>query len=178
MRSKLRRTWLASAWTLGMLLFSGCGPGVGGTGTGDAALAAFSVSAASVCGGAIAAELACSQPPGPAGPAATGTLPVQFVDSAGQVTFEVNGNLAQLDASCLRLRFSGEFGMGTGSVEGFFGSYEVDGNGIDVLAALSAVPVVGGGALTIELRDVDGHVAVGPVLLRRATVPLPTPQPC
>src|SRR5450755_1357750 len=170
MRSKLRRTWLASAWTLGMLLFSGCGPGVGGTGTGAVAFAAFGVSAASVCSGAIAAELACSQPPGLAAPGATGTPPVQFVDAAGQVTLEVNGNLAQLDASCLRLRFSGEFGVGTGNVEGFFGSYEVGGNGIDVLAALSAVPAAGAGALTIELREVDGHVAVKPVLLRRASV--------
>lgn len=177
MRSQLRRIWLVSVWTLGMLLFSGCGPGVGGTGTGAAAFAAFGVSAASVCSGAIATELACPQPPGQA-PGATGTPPVQFVDAAGQVTLEVNGNLAQLDASCLRLRFSGEFGAGTGNVEGFFGSYEVGGNGIDVLAALSAVPAAGAGALTIELRNVDGQVAVGPVLLRRATVPLPTPQPC
>lgn len=176
MKSELRRGWMASAWALWMLLFAGCGPGVGGTGTGDAAFAAFSASAASVCTGAIAAELAC--PLGPAGPAATGTLPIQFVDAAGQVTLEMNSNLATLDASCLRLHFSGEFGGDAAGAQGFFGSYEIDANGIDVLAALIAVPGAGGGALSIELRDVDGHVAVGPVLLRRVAGPLPAPKPC
>ena len=175
MRSKLRRAWLASAWALGMLVFAGCGPGVGGTGTGDAAFAAFNAMPASVCNGAIAGDLAC--PSLPAGPAPTGTLPLQFVDAAGQVTLELNGNLAKLEASCLRLRFSGEFGVGTGGAQGFFGSYEVDGNGIDVLAAMSAVPV-GGGGLTVVLRNVAGYVAVGPVLLHRATGPLPAPGPC
>ena len=66
MRSKLRRGCLASAWMLGTLLFAGCGPGVGGTGTGDAAFAAFDASSAPVCGGTVAAELAC--PSAPAGP--------------------------------------------------------------------------------------------------------------
>jgi len=178
MRSKLRRAWRASAWTLWMLLVAGCGPGVGGTGTGEAPFGAFGVSAASVCNGAIAVALACPAPSLPAGPAATGTQPVQFVDAAGQVTLEVNGNLAKLDASCLRLHFSGEFGKGTGSNEGFFGSYQVNADGIDVLAALSAVPVSGGAALTIELRDVNGRVAIGPVLLRHAIAPPPPPNPC
>jgi len=176
-RSKLGRALVASAWMLGALLLAGCGPGVGGTGTGDEAFAAFGASAAPVCGSAVAAELSCpSAPAVPVPPA--GTLPVQFVDAAGQVVLGLNGNLAQLDASCLRLHFSGEFGTGTGGLQGFFGSYEIGANGIDVLAALSTVPVAGGGALTIELRDVDGQVAVGPVLLRRAIGPLPAPGPC
>jgi hypothetical protein len=149
---------------------------VGGTGTGDTAFTAFDANEASVCSGGFSAELAC--PSLPTGPAATGTQPVQFVDAAGQVKLEVNGNLATLDATCLRLRFSGEFGVGKGSAEGFFGSYEVEGNGVHVLAALSAVPQPGG-ALTIELRDINGRIAVGPVLLRRATAaPLPAPKPC
>ncbi len=176
MRSKLRRVCLASAWMLATLLLTGCGPGVGGTGTGDAAFEAFGVSAASVCIGPVAAELAC--PSLPAGPVAVGTLPVQFVDAAGQVTLQVSGNLATLDASCLRLHFSGEFGSRASGAQGFFGSYQIGGNGFDVLAALSTVPAAGGGALTIELRDVDGRVAVGPMLLQRATGPLPAPNPC
>jgi hypothetical protein len=175
-RSKLRRAGLASLWMLGMLLFAGCGPGVGGTGTGDAAFEAFGASAAPVCSGVVAAQLAC--PSLPAGPVPAGTLPVQFVDAAGQVTLQVNGNLATLDASCLRLHFSGEFGTGTGGTQGFFGSYQIGGNGFDVLAALSTVPAAGGGALTVELRDVDGRAAVGTVLLQRATAPLPPPSPC
>jgi hypothetical protein len=171
-----RRPKLACA--LALLLLAGCGPGVGGTGTGEAPLAAFDANEASVCSGAFAAALAC--PSLPTGPAAAGTEPVQFVDAAGQVTLEVSANLATLDAACLRLRFSGEFGVSKGAsttTEAFFGSYEVKGNGIHVLAALSAVPQAGG-ALTIELRDIDGRIAVGPVLLRRATTPRPAPNPC
>jgi len=161
-----------------MLLCAGCGPGVGGTGTGAAAFVAFEASAASVCAGAFAAELACPPPPGAAGPVAAGTQPVRFVDAAGQITFEVDGNTATLDAVCLRLRFSGEFGIGAGNLQGFFGSYQLDGTGVDVLAALSAAVASGGGALAIELRDAEGRVVIGPVLLQRATAAPPAPSPC
>jgi hypothetical protein len=161
-----------------MVLCAGCGPGVGGTGTGAAAFVAFQASAASVCEGAFAAELACPPPPGAMGPVATGTQPVRFVDAAGQVTLEVNGNTAALDAVCLRLKFSGEFGIGTGNVQGFFGSYQLDGTGVDVLAALSAAVAPGGGALAIELRDAEARVVIGPVLLQRTTAAPPAPSPC
>jgi hypothetical protein len=177
MRSELR-AWLASAWVFGGLLVAGCGPGVGGTGTGDAAFAAFGASAAPVCGGSVAATLACPSAPPVAPVSPGGTLPVQFVDAAGQLVLELNGNVAQLDASCQHLHFTGEFGTGTNGSQGFFGSYEISGNGPDVLAALSTTPAVGGGALTIELHDVDGQVLVGPVLLQRATGALPAPGPC
>ena len=176
MRSKLWRACLASAWMLGALLFAGCGPGVGGTGTGDDALAAFGASPGSVCGGTVAAVLACSSAPA-VPPPATGTLPVQFADAAGQVVLELNGNLALLDDSCLKLHFSGEFGTTAGGVQGFFGSYEIDRNGIDVLAALSAAPAAGG-ALTTTLNGVDGQAVVGPVLLQRVVGPLRAPNPC
>jgi len=145
--SKLRRSFLVGAWMLGALFFAGCGPGLGGTGTGAAAFAAFGASAAPVCGGVVAGALAC--PSAPAGPPPSGTLPVQFADVAGQVVLEVNGNFAQLDDSCLKLHFSGEFGT-----------------------------AAGGAQLTTELHDVQGLAVVGPVLLRRVTVPLPAPNPC
>ena len=176
MRSKLRRTCLTTMYLLGALAIAGCGPGVGGTGTGAAAFDAFGASPTPVCGGAVAAALSC--PSAPAAPPPAGTLPVQFSDAAGQIVLELNGNLARLDDSCLKLSFSGEFGTTAGGAQGFFGSYEVDSDGHDVLAALSTVPTGGGDALTVDLRDVDGRVALGPVLLRRATVPLLAPNPC
>jgi hypothetical protein len=176
MRSELR-AWVASAWLLGALLLASCGPGVGGTGTGAVAFTAFGASPAPVCGGSVAPDLACpSVPAGPVPPG--GTLPVQFVDAAGQVVLELNDNFAQLDASCQHLHFNGEFGTAGDGSQGFFGSYEINGNGLDVLAALSTTPVAGGGALTIQLRDEDGQAAVGPVLLQRTTGPLPMPGPC
>lgn len=177
MKSKLRRACLAGPWMLAALVFAGCGPGLGGTGTGDAALAAFGASAAPVCGGVVAAALTCPSAPA-VPPAAAGTLPVQFADAAGQVVLALYGNLARLDDSCLKLHFSGEFGMVTGGAQGFFGSYEIDNNGADVLAALSTVPATGGAALTIELKGVEGLTVVGPVLLQRVAVPLPAANPC
>jgi hypothetical protein len=176
MRTRLRRTRLGSAWLLGALVMAGCGPGVGGTGTGSAAFAAFGASPTPVCGGAVAAALSC--PSAPAVPPPAGTLPVQFADAAGQVVLELNGNLASLDDACLKLRFSGEFGTTAGGAQAFFGSYQVNSDGLDVLAALSTVPTVSGGALTIELQDVGGQVAVAPVLMRRVAVPLLGPNPC
>jgi len=151
---------------------------VGGTGTGnDAAFAAFGANAGPVCSATVASELACpSAPAGPVPP--TGTLPVRFADAAGQVVLELNGNVAQLDDSCLRLHFSGEFGTTAGGAQGFFGSYEIGGNGVDMLAALSIAPVAGGGSLTVGLRGVDGQMVVGPLPLQRATGPLPAPAPC
>ena len=179
MKRKLGRVWVIGAAIVAMLSFAGCGPGVGGTGTGGAALTAFGASAGPVCTSALAGELACAQAPSASGAGGSfGTLPVQFVDAAGQVTLEIDGNLAMLEASCLRLRFDGEFARSSAGAEGFFGSYEVDADGVDVLAVLSAVPLAGAGALTIELRDVNGHGIIGPVVLRRATAPLPAPKPC
>ena len=172
MKAKLRRAGLASAWMVAALLPAGCGPGVGGTGTG--ALAAFGASAAPVCGGAVGAVLVCPSAPAVSAPA--GTARVQFADLAGQVVLELNGNLAQLEDSCLSLRFSGEFGTVAGGAQGFFGSYQA-GSSDDVLAALSTVPAAGG-ALTIELKDVAGQAIIGPVLLQRASVALLAPNPC
>jgi hypothetical protein len=149
---------------------------VGGTGTGAAAFDAFGAHPTPVCGGAVAAALAC--PSAPAVPPPSGTLPVQFADDAGQVVLVLNGNLARLDDSCLKLHFSGEFGTTAGGAQGFFGSYEVDSDGLDALAALSTVPTAGADALTIELQDVEALVVVGPALLRRVTVPLLAPSPC
>jgi hypothetical protein len=175
MRSKLLRACPVSAWMLAALVLAGCGPGVGGTGTGDAAFAAFGASASPVCGGDVATVLVCPSTPA-VPPPASGTLQVQFADAAGQIVLELDGNLARLDDSCLKLRFRGEFGTVAGAAQGFFGSYELDNNALDALAALSTVPA--GGALTIELTDLAGQKVVGPVLLRRVTVPLAAPNPC
>ncbi|HEY2189239.1 MAG TPA: hypothetical protein VGH48_11815 [Caldimonas sp.] len=177
MRAKLLRARLAGAGMFAALVLAGCGPGVGGTGTGGAAFTAFGASAESVCNGAIAAELDCAQAPAASGVTAnSGTLPIEFVDVAGQVTLDLNGNVATLESSCQRLEFSGEFGRYAAG-EGFFGTYHVDTSGIDAFAIVSASPAAGSG-LTVELRDFSGQVVLGPLLLRRATVPLPAPSPC
>jgi hypothetical protein len=160
------------------LALPGCGPGVGGTGTGGAALTAFGATAASVCSSAVALELGCAQAPAPSSGvgSSAGTLPVQLVDAAGRVTLDVSGNSATLASSCLQLRFDGDFGRGAAG-EGFFGSFRVAGGTVDVIASLAAAPAPGGG-LTVELRDLDGNVVLAPVVLHRATVRLPSPNAC
>ena len=124
------------------LWISGCGPGVGGTGTGATAFEAFGAASASVCSGALAAALNCP-PASPSAPSA-GTQNTYFADAAGKVTLEVQDNRAVLVAACERLRFSGAFGIaGTGGAQGFFGIVHDDASGADSLAALTVVAVPG-----------------------------------
>jgi hypothetical protein len=158
--------WIATLLALLPLWIAGCGPGVGGTGTGAAAFEAFGAAAASVCDGALAAALNCP-PASPSAPTA-GPQTSYFADAAGKVALEVQDNRAVLVAACERLQFSGEFGVaGTGGVQGFFGIVRDDASGAEVLAALAAVAVPGTNALTIELRDLNDRVLLGPVLVLR-----------
>jgi len=180
-RASTRYAWfftvaLALATTLAL---PGCGPGVGGTGTG-AALGAFGATAASVCGSPIALELGCAQAPAPApssaGGAASGTLPVQFVDADGRVTLDLAGNAATLVSSCQKLRFDGDFGHAA-SGDAFFGTVQLQASNAETLASLAAAPAPGGG-VNVELRDAAGNALLGPIVLRRATVPLAAPNAC
>ena len=177
---KTWNTWLASALVAAMLSLAGCGPGVGGTGTGSGALTAFGATAASVCGSTFAVQLGCAQAPAPAPSSgmgsSAGTVPVQFVDATGRVTLDLDGNAATLMSSCLRLRFDGEFGRNA-TGEAFFGTVRLDAGGVDALASLTAAPAPAGG-LTIELRDADGMTVLGPVVVRRALIPVSTPSGC
>ena len=177
---KTWNTWIASALVAATLSLAGCGPGVGGTGTGSGALTAFGATAASVCGSAFALELGCAQAPAPAPSSglgsAPGTMPVHFVDASGRVTLDFDGNAATLMASCLKLRFDGEFGH-TASGDAFFGTVHVDASNPDALASLTVAPAPGVG-LTIELRDADGRTLLAPVVVRRAFLPVSPPSSC
>lgn len=179
MKAKTWNTWLGSAAAAALLSLAACGPGVGGTGTGGAAFTAFGATAASVCGSAFALELGCAQAPAPAPSGAVGssmgTLPVQFVDASGRVTLDLGGNAATLVSSCLKLRFEGDFGHAA-SGDAFFGTV-VDASNGEALASLIAAPASGGG-LTVELRDVAAKTLLGPVVLRRALVPVSAPSGC
>jgi len=172
------KAWLVGASIAAALSLAGCGPGVGGTGTG--ALGAFGATAASVCGSAFALELGCAQAPAPAASSAMGSLagtaPVQFVDASGRVTLDLDGNAATLLSSCLKLRFDGEFGRAAAG-DAFFGTVHVDASSADTLAALTVAPAPGGG-LTIELNGADGSTELGPVVLHSAIAPVSAPGSC
>lgn len=158
-----------------LLLAGGCGPGVGGTGTGSA-LQAFQASAASVCDSSFAARLAC----GPAlpGAASPGTQKVRYADASRQLVLEIEGNRATLDAACPGAQFSGDFGVAPGNAAAFYGTYQVSASMATTFASLLVQPGDAGGDLRIELRDIDGRSLVAPVTLQAAPTPLPAPGPC
>jgi len=172
----LGRWWPAWAAALWIMLAPGCGgAGIGGTGTGAAAFPAFLASPAPVCGSDFAERLDCAAPSGAQSPAPAGTPGVRFVDAAGNLVLEFDGNDVRLDASCLQLRFAGTYGARSGAAPAFFGIYAID--GAETLAALSVQKADPSG-LSIELRDIGGQVIIGSTTLQRAAATLPTPQPC
>jgi hypothetical protein len=166
---------LAAMATSLLLMTGGCGPGVGGTGTGEG-LTAFGATAASVCDSTFADKLAC----GPAVPTAPadGTRAVTYIDTAGQLVLRIDGNRASFDAACLRLQFSGDFGLAPGNAAGFFGTYRLNASAAQSFAGLLVQRADSGGDLRIELRDIDGRTLVAPVILQAAPTPLPAPAPC
>ena len=168
--------WLLAATAM----LGGCGPGVGGTGTGDAAdaLGAFGATAASVCAGELAAVLACAAPTGGGGGGgggtaaapAPGTAPVYLADTIDgrRVVLSVQGNLIELHAPCARVRFRGQWGTIAGQAARFYGSTEQD--GASTPATLQAV--VRGSGLELTLVDTQGRVLLGPVLVTVRPAPL------
>lgn len=161
---------------------AGCGPGVGGTGTGDSVLASFGASMAGLCSSSLAPQLAC--PGALPGAPNTGGLPtalVYFADGMGatQVLARFEGNRVDLDAPCLRIRFSGEWGSVPGQAERFYGSLTTDAGERPVLATLTVQNAGGGGGggVSLLLYDMDGRLRFGPRLLLPVAAP-PAPGAC
>lgn len=168
----LRRlpTWaavLALAWAV---LGTGCGPGVGGTGTGGSLppLSDFGASASAVCSSNLATLLDCAAT---GAHADVGTAPVLLVDSAGaaRVFMRVDGNTVELDAPCTPLRFVGTWGqVGSGPAR-FFGTATLASG--PVAATLDSTPAPNG--VQALLRDTGDRVLLGPVLLRPVAAAAP-----
>lgn len=165
--------WLLAAAAV-TALFSGCGPGVGGTGTGDtidasAAFAAFGASAAPVCASDLAPVLACPATTGGGAGSATpapGTSPVHLADTIdGQrVAVSVQGNVIEVNAPCARVQFRGQWGLVAGQAARFYGGTAQDASTLPTTpAALQAV--VRGNGLELTLTDLQGRVLLGPVLV-------------
>ena len=171
-------TWLA-----------GCGPGTGGTGTGDspAELAAFGAAPTELCQAAFATQLLCTGSavvPGQTPPTApaTGTGLVVFADLAlgGNVTLEFNAQGARLQARCSGLLFTGEWGLAASGDTRFFGGYSLGESTRRLLAALAVqTPADGtGNVLSVVLRDAAGQPLLGPVALQRVAHAPVDPAPC
>ena len=157
------------------LMAGGCGPGVGGTGTGEG-LVAFGATAAPVCDSAFADKLGCIATAPGATP--SGTQSVRYTDTGRQLVLTIEGNRANLDALCQRVQFSGDFGIAPGNASGFFGTYQLTPSTAQTFASLQVQRLDAGGDLRIELRDIDGRSVIAPVTLQVAPTPLPAAGPC
>lgn len=181
LHSLLCTVWLA--W------LAACGPGTGGTGTGETHslyLGTFGASAGSVCASTFASALSCADVPvvvGSPPPSATtaGTLVVHFTDHAtgGEVNLTIEGNAVHLDARCRGLRFEGDWGIAGVDDARFFGAYGTAAAPSPVPATLAAEALpAAGNALRVTLRQADGRVLLGPLDLVRVTEPVTEAASC
>jgi hypothetical protein len=154
---------------------AGCGPGVGGTGTGvePPDLASFGASPAPLCGSSFASALRCPPANGATVPTSEGTAAVVFVDSAsgGQINVTFEANRLGLEAICQGLLFAGNWGIDAAGALRFYGSVRPRGSALDLPAVLSVQLQPGGGTgeLNIVLQNLQGDVLLGPVVLGPAT---------
>jgi len=156
----------ALAW-MALAALQACGPGVGGSGTGQG-LDAFGASSASLCGSDIAAALAC--PPSTAAPGGSasgasdnGTALVYFADTidGSRVAVTVQGNSIELTAPCARISFRGQWGLLAGQAARFYG---LNGEGSNAQPAQVRASLVNGD-LQLTVLDANGNVLLGPVLV-------------
>lgn len=166
-----RREWF---WLLPLLLaVGGCGPGVGGTGTGDSyALDYFGARRASVCSASFAGALKCpaSIVVGPAPVAAeAGSELVLWVDdpASAQVIARINVSDVDLNAQCGGVRFAGTWGETSEGTRRFFGYFTAAGAEVAAPGTLT-VESMDGAVLSYELSDAEGRTVLGPVALQRA----------
>lgn len=191
----LNKTVRATRWAAlvaATLFLSGCGPGTGGTGNGEntntAPLDYFGAVPANVCLTGPVSALACTPAgnTGAVGAVAPPSIPsgsdgILFADVTGtnDVAAAVTSNRVALTARCLGLRFEGDWGVAGGDDARYFGRYSFGPDGQSVLASLT-VQAAGsdGKSLSALLRDAEGRVVLGPVLLRRVLFPVSNPAAC
>jgi len=181
LRSLLCTTWLA--W------LAACGPGTGGTGSGETSsldLDVFGASASSVCASPLGSALSCADTPASAGSGGTaattdGTLAVHFTDSAngGEVHVVIDGNTLRLEARCKGLRFVGDWGIAGSGDARFFGSFGSFDTPATTPATLAVEAVPGrSDALQVTLRHADGRLLLGPLVLLRVAAAVTAPAVC
>ena len=152
-----------------VMSLASCGPGVGGTGDGNAPVPA-AVADATVCSEDFGASLSC--PAGSGGNVSVGTEDVTWSDANDQgagatAGARFAGNNLALEEPCAQLRFDGRFARLEDGRRAFAGTY-VDAASATPRAGFVFVSVVAGNtsALSLELVDADGTVRHGPWVLR------------
>ena len=157
-RSRLAALCLVwAAWA------AGCGPGVGGTGTGETtgALAFFGATAAAVCRSDLAPALAC-----PSAGTATleaGSAIVFFADAVvdRRVLVRFEGNEIEFNDACARFSFRGRWGDVAGKPGRFYGYRDPDGERVPATLEIVIDPA----GLQLTVRDLAGTVLRGPITI-------------
>lgn len=172
--SRGRRHAFATMWTAGLavlaavltaVLMAGCGPGLGGTGTGASAdaLAAYGAREVPVCSADFADLLGCAAAsPGASPQPASGVRFFAEASPASRVLLEVDGQEAQLRLRCLDLVFIGRFGQVGTATPAFYGQ-AIEGGSLAQWASLQVERSSTG--LTVTLFDGGGRTLAGPQAL-------------
>ena len=176
---------LCTAW---LAWLAACGPGTGGTGTGETGslyLGTFGASASSVCTSTFGSTLSCAGTPAgvdaPASAASAGSLVAHFSDrmAGGATDLTIEGNSAHLEASCRGLHFDGDWGIAAAGDARFFGRYGTTAAPAPVAATLAVDAVPGKDhVLRVTLQQADGAVVLGPLELSRVATPPSEPAVC
>lgn len=160
---KVARPSLLERLALALLLaglLAGCGPGVGGSGTGatEDPLQQFGATALPVCGNPLAPQLA----------SCVRGQPLSYADSSPlpRVTAQLLDSHLELQAHCTGLKFSGDWAAVGDQPPRFYGTV-TSGTGTTLASAVT-VPA-GANGLQVELRDAAGLKLLGPVTLFPAT---------
>jgi len=161
------RVWILRCCGLVLLAWlTGCGPGVGGTGTGAEQPPATAAPAllAPLCDSDLAPLLRCPAPGTVA--AALGTGLVWAADGASQrnALARIEGNAVDLEVACAGLQFSGSWSQATGQAARFRGVVRGTAGGEAVAASLTAQRVSTG--LVVQLLDAQDRALTGTFTLQ------------
>jgi hypothetical protein len=161
-----------------LLLLAGCGPGLGGTGTGEAPVPGANVpggfSASSLCDEPLGAALGCAP-----GATASGSPGSTWVDTitGGQRQLQTLGNAATWRDNCAALLLDGVWGRDGAGTLRYWGSTLADGASEREPGSL-ALALQPDGSLVAQRFDAADQAVGAALPLRRARVGDPPPAPC
>ncbi len=160
------------ALVLQALLLAGCGPGLGGTGTGmePEPLTALGATEVSVCTADFGDLLGCRTNPSTSAAAQPTTAAVHWADpnAPADTQLELQAQQAQLKLRCAGWLFTGRYAQRPGQTPRYVGQFEAAGS----VVALATLEVSrNGSGLNVTLADPAGRVLAGPLLMQPVATP-------
>lgn len=163
---------LLLAGLLGLL--AGCGPGIGGTGTGSDMEPTGQVAAPlALCDSDLAPLLRCT-----AGAAAAGSTLQWWADGSAtrDALLRLEGNAVDVDAACSGWLFSGVWASAASQPARFHGTVRSSTGGVSPQAGTLTARRQDA-ALVVQLFDAEGRSLAGPFVLQVQALPPPA-GPC